>query len=76
MPLWGFIWISGHEEVVTWGNGQSGALGQGDESDLCVPTLVKYFQGIQISSVAAGWSHTAFLASKTSHVDLSCSDSE
>ncbi|CAM6127813.1 unnamed protein product [Calypogeia fissa] len=51
-----------HGQVVTWGNGQSGALGHGDESDLSIPKLVKFFQAIPIRSVAAGWSHTAFVS--------------
>ncbi|KAL2653788.1 hypothetical protein R1flu_021916 [Riccia fluitans] len=48
-------------QVMSWGNGESGALGHGRTDDLSVPKVVEFFSGIRVSSVAAGWSHTAFV---------------
>ncbi|KAL3685792.1 hypothetical protein R1sor_003814 [Riccia sorocarpa] len=48
-------------QVVSWGNGESGALGHGETEDRSVPKVVEFFNGIRVSSVAAGWSHTAFV---------------
>lgn len=48
-------------EVATWGRGQAGCLGQGDEASREVPRVVTSLQGIRIRNVAAGWNHSAFV---------------
>lgn len=48
-------------EVATWGRGQAGCLGQGDETSSVVPRVVTSLQGIRIRNVAAGWNHSAFV---------------
>lgn len=51
-----------HAQVVTWGNGESGALGHGKElGDVSAPKIVELFHSINVCSLAAGWSHTAFV---------------
>ncbi|KAG6549825.1 hypothetical protein Mapa_008806 [Marchantia paleacea] len=51
-----------HAQVVTWGNGDSGALGHGkDSGDVSAPKVVELFHSINVCSLAAGWSHTAFV---------------
>lgn len=48
-------------EVATWGRGQAGSLGQGDETSTVVPRVVTSLQGIRIRNAAAGWNHSAFV---------------
>jgi alpha-tubulin suppressor-like RCC1 family protein len=48
-------------DVATWGRGQAGALGHGDERTTTVPRLISSLHGIRITRAAAGWSHSAFL---------------
>lgn len=51
-------------DVATWGRGQAGALGHGDERTTTVPKLISSLHGIRITRAAAGWSHSAFLTDK------------
>lgn len=48
-------------DVATWGRGQAGALGHGDETTITVPRFISSLQGIRISHAAAGWNHSAFV---------------
>ncbi|KAG0590970.1 hypothetical protein KC19_1G139700 [Ceratodon purpureus] len=50
--------------VATWGRGQAGVLGHGDETTTTVPRLVSSLHGIRITRAAAGWNHSAFLTDK------------
>ena len=49
-------------EVYTWGFGQNGRLGHGNEKSLALPKLVDGLAGKRCSSVACGGSHTLVLA--------------
>lgn len=49
-------------KVVSWGRGKSGQLGHGDCESLMQPKLVGSLENISISSMAAGWSHSAFVS--------------
>lgn len=57
-------------DILVWGNGRQGRLGLGDEEDVYVPTLLKYFSKHTIGNreiektsiihqVSAGFSHSA-----------------
>jgi len=53
---------AGGGKVVSWGRGKSGQLGHGDCESIMQPKLVGSLENISISSMAAGWSHSAFVS--------------
>ena len=47
--------------VYSWGNGDGGRLGHGDDSDRIVPTLVEELSGNIVLQISAGYFHSAAL---------------
>lgn len=52
--------ISTKNEVYTWGVGESGRLGHGNNSDAHIPRMIAEFTGINIIHVNCGRDHTMF----------------
>lgn len=50
--------------LYTFGNNYNGQLGHGNNLNFYIPTLVESFEGVVISSIALGWSHTVALTNK------------
>lgn len=48
--------------VLTWGRGTSGQLGHGEMINSLQPKLVKALEGLVITHVSAGWSHSGFVS--------------
>ncbi|XP_068643656.1 ultraviolet-B receptor UVR8 [Aristolochia californica] len=48
--------------VLTWGRGTAGQLGHGDSENCLFPKPVKFFEGLLISHVSAGWNHSGFVS--------------
>jgi len=46
-------------ELFTWGNGEYGKLGHGDENDQHAPKRVEALVGKKVAMVSCGWHHTA-----------------
>lgn len=51
-------------KMYTFGGGEHGQLGQGERINQEVPTLVKALDGIFISQITCGWSHSVALTSR------------
>lgn len=51
--------LSSKAEVYTWGKGENGQLGHGDNHDRDIPTLVEALKDKQVKSVACGSNFTA-----------------
>ncbi|KAJ0247597.1 hypothetical protein HA466_0160360 [Hirschfeldia incana] len=51
-------------KVFTWGRGNSGQLGHGDNLNTSLPKPLSFFhdEGYVISQASAGWSHSAFVS--------------
>ena len=45
-------------QVYSWGLGDSGRLGHGDEQDCTTPKLIKHLQSIKVCGIAAGAMHS------------------
>lgn len=52
--------------IYSWGGNEKGQLGLGDTSPRYKPEVVKALQGTYITSITAGWSHVAAVASPDS----------
>lgn len=50
--------------VHTFGGGEHGQLGHGDKVNQCLPKLVQCLEGIFISQITCGWSHSVALTNK------------
>jgi RCC1 and BTB domain-containing protein len=51
-------------KMYTFGGGEHGQLGQGEKVNQEIPTLVKALDGIFISQITCGWSHSVALTSR------------
>jgi alpha-tubulin suppressor-like RCC1 family protein len=58
--------LEGNGMVYSWGNGQGGRLGHGDETGENLPKEIKYFrlQSIKVMIIEAGESNSAVITSK------------
>ncbi|KAK6148541.1 hypothetical protein DH2020_019453 [Rehmannia glutinosa] len=52
------VLITRQGQLFSWGDGSGGKLGHGSESDLCNPTLINAFGGLNIVSAGCGEYHT------------------
>nr|XP_043606682.1 ultraviolet-B receptor UVR8 [Erigeron canadensis]XP_043606684.1 ultraviolet-B receptor UVR8 [Erigeron canadensis] len=50
------------KKVLTWGRGSSGQLGHGNLLNSLEPKLVNGLDGLNITHVSAGWSHSGFVS--------------
>ncbi|XP_075231807.1 serine/threonine-protein kinase Nek8-like [Lycorma delicatula] len=56
--------ISGEGELYTWGRGESGRLGHGNEQDCCLPTVVHLPKNDELLCVVCGIDSTAVITTK------------
>ena len=49
--------------MFTFGGGEHGQLGHGDKVNKVKPTLIQALEGIFISQITCGWSHSVALTS-------------
>ena len=50
--------VAADGSVYSWGNGENGQLGHGDEEHQSAPKHVAALQGVRVCSVAAGNAHS------------------
>jgi E3 ubiquitin-protein ligase HERC2 len=46
-------------QVRSWGSGQNGKLGRGNEESVAVPSIIKTLRGVCVISISAGCEHSA-----------------
>lgn len=56
--------ITKKKKILTWGSGQAGRLGHGDEEDILVPKEIYEFSKKKPLFIAAGESHSAAITDK------------
>ena len=54
--------LTKNNEVYSFGNNSYGQLGQSNNNNLNIPTLIKYFTDKKIINICCGFEHTVALA--------------
>jgi len=51
--------LSDKKQIYSWGQGQSGKLGHGNEDDIFIPKEISQLSNLRVIDISAGEAHSA-----------------